>query len=210
MVSLVPRGPVAIRDESGLDLTQRRLLSEIVLTGSWQQAADNCGLDRRAVRRMFKDAAFKAEYDALFDPDEVKTTERELNLVADDVASILEQAKDAELTKTVNTTCPNCKHKFSLIVKVMDMANKIRAAEILMKYRGQLRDQRSVKVEGNVNVQHVHWSFRDVMVMEKLRLGLPVPEQAYREVLAKAEQAGVALPAPVDGEYREIANHPDE
>lgn len=194
---MMPRGPVAIRDEFGLDLTQRRLLSEIVMTGSWQQAADNCGVDRRTVRRMFKDPAFKAEYDALFDLEEVKTTERELNLVADDVGRLLEEASNAELTKNVAATCPKCSHKFNIMVKVMDMANKIRAAEVLMKYRGQLRDQRSVKVEGNVSVQHVHWSFRDVMVMEKLRLGLPVPDQAYREVLAKAEQAGLSLPAPI-------------
>lgn len=207
-------GPIKIRDDSGLDLVQRRLLSEIVLTGSWEQAAKNCGIDRRTVRRMFKEPAFKEAYDELYDVEEIRATERELNLVSDDVAKIFEEAKDAELTKQVQVTCPSCKHRFNWQVKVIDFATKLRAGEILMKYRGYLKDQRSVKVEGSVQVEHVVWDMRDYMVMERLKLGLPVPEQAYLAYADKAKKAGITPPPMpkqlIEGEVISAKNHSDE
>lgn len=195
-------------DAQGLTLLERRVLQECAMTRNWREAAKNCGIDPRRVRTMFKNPAFKKQYDEFFDSEEIKITERELNLAADDIAWVFEEAKNAELQKKEHAECPKCGHKFDVFVKVADHLTRLRAAETLAKMRGLLKDNRSVKVEGKV--EHVHWDYHEMLILQKLDLKLPVPELVYNQVRDKALAAGIELPEPViEGEYHVVENDSD-
>jgi len=193
-------------DAAGMTLLERRTLQEIALTGSWRKAAVNVGIDPRRVRNMFKNPAFKQQYDSFFDADDIRVTERELNLAADDVAWVFEEAKSAELEKKHKAECPSCHTKFDVVVKITDHNTRMRAAETLAKMRGLLRDSRSVEFSGKI--EHVHWDYHETLILHKLDLGLPVPETVFRLVEAKAKLAGIELPAPViEGEFSYVATN---
>jgi hypothetical protein len=195
-------------DAAGLTLLERRVLQEIAIQGNWRRAAETLKIDPRRVRTMFKNPAFKEQYDNFFDADEVRVTERELNLSADDAAWVFEEAKNAELQKKIKVTCPDCGHKFDEFVKVADHATRLRAAETLLKMRGLLKDNRSVKVEGRV--EHVHWDYHEQLILQKLDLKLPVPRMVFEQVEQKAKLAGMELPEPIfEGEYHVIENDTD-
>lgn len=196
-------------DAAGLTLLQRRVLQEIAMTGNWRQAAANVGIkDPRTVRRMFKNPAFKEQYDSFFDAEEIKVTERELNLAADDVTWVFEEAKNAELQKKFRVECPECGHKFDFFAKVADHMTRMKAGELLLKMRGLLTDNRTVKVSGRV--EHVHWEYHEQLILQKLEVGLPVPETVYKAVKAKADAAGWTLPEPViEGEYSVVESTDD-
>ena len=201
----MPSKALVERDERGLTLLDRRLLQEIALTGSWQQAADALGLTRRQVRERFKIQSFKEQYDAIFDSEEIQATKRELELVATGTGKLYEEALNAEKTRNVATVCPDCGHKFSIFVQVVDWMARLKAGETLLKLTKLLKDERKVQVEGQVGV--VHMSAGEYLALQRLRMGLPVPEHIYRRLQALSQSSEFDLPPMpdvVDGTYREV------
>lgn len=202
---------MAITDSpSGLSHADLRLLQEIAATGSWKQAAENLGLTPRQVRYKLKDPAFKAEYDKQFDTEELQHTRRELDLIAGNAARLYEEAVNAELSKKIPAECPACGEKFSVFAKVIDYATRLRVADTLMKISGVWKDQKSLKVEGNVGVTHIHLTAGEMLALSRLNMGLSVPEHIYRRLEELAQSGAFSLPALpaapiVEGEFHEAS-----
>lgn len=200
---------VRVEDAGGLTLEERRLLSEIAVQGSWREAAKSLGIDPRRIQRMFNNAAFKKEYDAMF-PHDTQVVERELNFVSKDAAVILEEVRDAELNKTVHAQCPQCGKKFDVFVRVIDYVTKMRALEIMLKTMGLMKDTKSVKVEGSVTHVNITLSTAQMLALQALKRGLPVNPQTYRELENLASNGAFELPPLppprgfVDAEFREV------
>ena len=196
------------RNEIGLSLVERRLIQEIAILGSWEKAADSLGMTRRQVRALFKKEPFKLAYDELFDAEDLETTKRELTLAASDVASIYEEAKNAEMTKRVQATCPKCTHKFDVLVTVANWATRLKAGDTLLKITGLLQDRKNVKVEGTVGVVNVHLSAEEMLALQRLKMGLDVPEHIYRRLEETSRAGRFDLPARptqvVEGEFRAV------
>lgn len=204
------RAPVE-RDSNGLTLVERKLLQEIAMTGSWQQAADSLGLTKRQVQGLFRKPAFKQEYDDLFNTDEIAATKRELEMVATGTGKLYEEALNAEMIKQVHATCPKCNYTFKVWVTVMDWASKLRAGETLLKITKILTDNKKVQVEGTVGVVNVHLTTGEYLALERLKMGFPVPDHIYRRLTELGRQGNFEVPAlpsggqVVEGEVHEIS-----
>lgn len=191
----------------GLAPADHKLLQEIIATGSWQQAADNLSLPRRSVREKFaRNKAFREAYEALFVGDEVEATKRELEMGATGLGGLYEDAINAELTKPIQVECPKCQNKFRVFVTMMDWATKLRAGETLLKLTRILKDEKSVKVGGMVGV--VHMGMDEYLALQRLKMGLHIPDHIYAKLTAAAVAGDFLVPPNppddrvVDAEYR--------
>lgn len=170
-------------DAQGLTLPERRILTEIAMTGSWMEAATNLGYNHRQVRNLFKKQAFKEEYDKLFDTEELKSVQREMEMVAGDVAKIYEEAKNAELVKRLPAVCPSCGHKFTFLATVMDWSAKLKAGEVLLRVAGLLRDNKNIKVEGSVQHTVLTLTADDLIMLQRIKAGFEVPPHKRQHLI---------------------------
>lgn len=190
------------RDEHGLSLQERRVLTEIASTGSWQEAAKNLGITRRQMQTLFARPSFKQQYDELFNTEEIENAKRELNMAISGLGKIYEEALQAETVKRVTVECPKCKHSFNVFVEVVSWMARLKAGETLMKFARLLRDERSIKVEGQVGI--IHMSAGEYMALQRLRMGLPVPDHIYRRLMDLGQQSNFTIPPNPEGlEYIE-------
>ena len=191
------------------------MFQSILITGSLDAAAKENGLNRRQVRNMFKNPVFSKMFEEHMGKDELQTTQHEFNMLADDTVGIYEQAMNAEFTKKVSVTCPSCNHKFDVFTKVIDWATKLKATDTLLKLRGLLKDNKSIKVEGEFSMTHVQLSTGEFFALERLKRGLPVPDHVYRSLEEKARIGKFDLPALpagqeiIEGEVHEIDTDPE-
>lgn len=207
---------VVERDDQGLTLQERRVLQEIAVHGDFKKAAANTGLTANKIRRMLQtDPQFKAAFDSLFSPDDLKATESELQLAVQDVAEIFNDAKNAELYKTIDVTCPcGCGHTFKEQVKNTDWATKLRAAESLAKMTRLWKDQKNIKVEGAVAL--VNMTPAQYLALMAIRQGRSIPDHVYQQLREFDRDGSLNLPAnpappvrteAVEGTFRVV---PDE
>lgn len=188
---------VSEKDERGLSLQERRVLVEIARTGSWQEAAKNLAMTRRQMQTLFGRPEFKQHYDELFNTEEVENAKRELNMVVSGLGKLYEDALIAETDVRTRVACPKCNHRFEVVTRVLDWAARLKAGETLMKYARLLKDERSVKVEGNVGV--IHMTAGEYIALQRLRMGLPVPEHIYRRLVDLGQQSNFAVPSNPEG-----------
>jgi len=203
------------RDQAGLTLLERRVIQEIALTGDFKKAAGSLGITATQIRRMLRDdPQFKEAYDQTFALDDLQHVESELRLAVTDVAGVFNEAKDAELTRRETVTCPcGCGHKFTVVIPVADWATRLRAAEDLAKITRLWKDQRDIKVEGQVSV--VHLSIPDQIALQALEAGRPIPSHVYEHLKDYARSANIQLPpnpsAPVvEAEFRTLDEEEDD
>lgn len=204
-------GEVAVieRDDQGLTLQHRRVLQEIAIHGDFKKAAANTGLTPTKIRRMLQtDPQFREAYNQMFSVDDLKATESELQLAVQDVAEIFNEAKNAELFKSIRVTCPHCNESFDVDVKNTDWATKLRAAESLAKMTRLWKDQKSVEVKGNVT--HLVMTPDLMVALMALRAGRHIPDHTYNELQNFDRDGSLNLPpnpagnAPVEGTFRVV------
>ena len=208
---------VADEDEQGLTLVERQLLTEIAMTGSWQKAAHSLGMDKRKVRALMKRDAFKREYDKLFSVEAVAATAKELTLISENAGDIYEEAVKAELEKKFPVTCEECGHKQTVLVKVMDWPTKLRAIETVLKIARVIKDERSLKVEADIQITHVELTTGEYLALERLHRGMPVPDYMYYQLEEKLKGSGQTLPPlpegggprMIEGEFHEVKKDED-
>ncbi len=197
-----------VKDEKGLTLTDRKVIQEIAINGSWQKAADSLGIPRRRVRAMLREPAFKEAYDTLFDTEEMEITKRELEIISQEVAPVYEDAIKAEMFKTV--TCPHCGKKHD--VQVVDHSTRVRAADNLLKMNNIWKDTKSLKIDAEMRSVSVQLTGDQYLALQRLKQGFNIPEHVHRELLAidKSGEFGVPpLPDAIDGQYRVMEEESD-
>lgn len=200
----MPRTTKAVTpvDNQGLTTEQRRLLAEIAAIGDWRIAAQNVGLSSRQVREQFKNQAFKDAYDNLFTSEELKVTQRELEMASSELGQLYQDAMQAEVQKTVNVVCPACKAKFNIFVTVMDWTAKLRAGETLLKLTRLMKDEKSIKMEGQVNV--VHMELKDKLALWRVEMGLPVPPHVRDRLINLGLLDESKRSDTIEGEFKEV------
>lgn len=180
----MPETGLVVRDDKGLTLKERKLLAEIALSGSWQEAADSTGWTRRQVQRLFiENESFKHEYDAMFGTEELEVVKRELNLVTSGSGKVFEDALNAEMTKVVHAKCPQCGHSWKIFVTVMDWTAKLRAGETLLKIANIFKETKDVKHSGNVSV--VTMTITESLAIRSILAGVRPPRHILDDLRAK-------------------------
>lgn len=189
-----------IDQKNGLSLQENQLLAEIALEQSWQRAADNLGIARPTVRALFRRPEFKEAYDKLFiSPEELSITKREIDISASDIAVILNEAKTAESYKHVTVQCPSCGTKWKETVMVPFWNARLKAVEMLAKMTALLKDSKSVEHSGQVNIIQIQLTAPELMALDRLRMGFPIPAHIYAKLEDWAAQTNYTLPALPEG-----------
>lgn len=205
------------RDSGGLTVQERKLLQEIALVGDYKKAAQNVGMTAAQVRRLLAtDPAFKDEYDAMFPAELIKSTEAELQVAAQDIAEVFNEAKNAQIWKSTTAECPQCHAKFPVRIQVADHSIRMRAAETLAKITKLWKDQKTVTHEGTVSL--VSMSAEQYLAYMAVLQGRRIPDHVYKGLQEFDRDGKLNLPPngggrPVEGQYRVIpeeeANAPD-
>lgn len=196
----------------GLSLLERHILQELALGHSIRQTAANLHLSPRQVRYRFQaNPKFKEAYDKLFTSEDIKVLKQELSITARDVADVYSEAKEAELEKDVPAECPECGHKFTLHITLPNWNIRLKAADTLIKMLGLLKDEKSVKFEGQMT--HVTLSYAEQAALLRLKSGMGegIPPHVMQRLRDVGALDKLALPEPaVDAEYREVDNDEDD
>ncbi len=193
------------RDKHGLLPQQRLVLQELLTSNSWQTAASRLGLPPKQFGRwMREDPAFRAAYDALFDSDKGETVRKQIAALAGKASDVLEEAMEATKHTEIDANCPECGAKFKISAAGPNWTARLRAAENVTKVGGQLKDSKTLKVEGEI----IHMSLEHKLAMFMLKAGRPedsIPSYILRDLReAKALKDGTDGETIIDAEYWRI------
>lgn len=170
------------RDTNGLMLIQRQFLHELAVQGgSWRKACRTLNIKERRVRNwLTEDMAFKDAYDALYGPEDLDATRRQLQQLAGSMVDVYEEALEAERGMRMQVKCPKCEHTFMAEGKGADQRVRLRAADTVAKIMKLLTDTKEIKG----SVVHTHLTGPEALAILADGFGQPIPE-AVRARLAE-------------------------
>lgn len=202
-VTKKPRSPLTHRDEDGLMLDQKRLLSEFLAEADWKVACEKAEVPVHTLRRWLReDEAFLKAYERLFSV-VLKESKAKLTSLMPKVGEVFEEGLDAQSKIEQDVACPECGTVFTAVIEVPAWGVKLRVSEDLMKAHGQFA-QRHI-VEGTV--QHQVLTLEDLIgVAIHNRGGRPLPPHVEQDLRSRGllpERASEPSPDSdvAEGEY---------
>ncbi len=196
----------------GLTLEQRKLLTELAAGKSLNDACQELDVPRgRFMRWLQTDEKFRAHYDDLFNPENLKEIQKVLNASASRAVEVYEDAIDqANRSMHLDLECPHCQKSFKKTIQVEDWKSRLAAADTLLRVSGILRERRDLKV--TLQTAAIDWSrieTSDLVNVLAWRTGRPLApaaEERLRQLGVITEEQRRMLPSPeiVDAEFREV------
>jgi len=129
-----------VKDELGLTLEQRKLLSELALS-DWRSACETLNINPRTARSWLLGPEFRAAYDGLVSTG-VETARKVMENKAFRATEMYDEALDAMRTIEQEVICPHCDTPFTAEISVPDWNPRLRAGEVILKVARIYKDVR--------------------------------------------------------------------
>jgi hypothetical protein len=195
------RGQLRTCDKDGLTLIQKKVLTLLVETPNWRQAAEAVGIHPQSVRRWLnEDPAFLRAYRSLFAGYKAEAEGKVASMLPR-AGEVLEEALDADRPVSGMVICPECGHPFEATIQAPHWAVRLGVAKDVMRHHGRLTQKSEIEVKGEV----VHMTLEDkiaLALLQKRGVG-SIPPETYQRL----KRLGVLEGAPTDtieGTFHEV------
>lgn len=163
------------KDEDGLTLVQRRLLTELVLEPDFRQACENAKVPPNTAKHwLATNEAFIRRYDNLLGP-VVEVARSTMEATSLQAANMYGEAIEANKTLYRDVDCPECHHEFTVSIKAPNWPTRLRAGETILKSSKVLKDVRetetiitNLNLEERLALARWQWNKRNPQDMQRI------------------------------------------
>ena len=134
-----------------LSLPQKTFLVELAGRGTIPEALESAGITSRTLRRWQEDGEFKDAYERIVE-ENLEVLKSSLGSGATEVADFLREELRSETTLSKTVSCPDCGNRVEVSFWIPNWNARHRAAEMLLKSTGVLKERRETEIKGQVKI----------------------------------------------------------